>query len=203
MLIACGASDIHDVQRAMDILQKHTRQIVLMQCNTNYTASGENFKYIHLRVLDLYRALYLEVILGLSDHTLGHTTVLGAVTLGARVIEKHFTDDNHREGPDHKFAMNPKTWREMVDATRELEFALGAPIKKIEDNERETAVVQRRSCRAISDIAMGTVITEAHIEALRPAPEGSIKPSDKHLILGKKATCAIQRGDFFSLQNIQ
>ena len=203
VLIATGASEIEDVQKAMEILLKYKSQVVLMQCNTNYSASGENFKYIHLRVLDLYRALYPEVILGLSDHTLGHTTVLGAVTLGARVIEKHFTDDNHREGPDHKFAMNPKTWREMVDATRELEYALGAPIKKIEDNERETAVVQRRSCRAISDIAMGTVITEAHIEALRPAPEGSIKPSDKHLILGKKATCAIQRGDFFSLQNIQ
>ena len=52
--------------------------------------------------------------MGLSDHTPGHTTVLGAITLGAKIIEKHFTDDNERDGPDHKFSMNPKTWKEMV-----------------------------------------------------------------------------------------
>ena len=66
--------------------------IVLMQCNTNYTASAENFKYIHLNVLKSYAKLFPDVILGLSDHTLGHTTVLGAVALGAKVIEKHFKD---------------------------------------------------------------------------------------------------------------
>ena len=58
--------------------------------------------------------------LGLSDHTQGHTAVLGAVALGASVIEKHFTDDNQRIGPDHSFAMNPNTWRNMVDAVGEL-----------------------------------------------------------------------------------
>src|SRR4030095_12957017 len=130
-----------DVERAMGILMRHTKEIVLMQCNTNYTASGENFKYINLRVLNAFKDMYPEAVLGLSDHTLGHSTVLGAVALGARVIEKHFTDDNGREGPDHKFAMNPTTWRQMVEATRELEYALGKPVKKVEENEKETVVV--------------------------------------------------------------
>ena len=85
-----------------------------MQCNTNYTASLENFDHIHLNVLKDYARRWPDLILGLSDHTPGHATVLGAVALGARVIEKHFTDDNTREGPDHKFAMNPRTWEEMV-----------------------------------------------------------------------------------------
>lgn len=203
VLIACGASDMTDVQRAMEILMRHTKQIVLMQCNTNYTASGENFKYINLRVLSAFKDMYPETVLGLSDHTLGHTTVLGAVTLGARVIEKHFTDDNNREGPDHRFAMNPITWRQMVEATRELEYALGKPIKKVEDNEQETVVVQRRCLRATTDIAGGTLITDEMVEALRPSPIDSFKPFEKNLVIGKKTKTAIQKGDYFSKNNIE
>ena len=71
------------------------------------------------------------MILGLSDHTSGHATVVGAVALGARVIEKHFTDDTTREGPDHKFAMDPNTWAAMVENTRQLERALGSADKVV------------------------------------------------------------------------
>lgn len=202
VLIACGASDMVDVERAMNIVLRYTKQVVLMQCNTNYTASGENFKYINLRVLNAFRDMYPEVVLGLSDHTLGHSTVLGAVTLGARVIEKHFTDDNGREGPDHKFAMNPRTWREMVEATRELEYALGKPVKKIEDNEAQTVIVQRRSLRATIDIKEGSIITNEMVEALRPAPEESFKPYERSKVVGKTAKLAIRKGDCFSLNNI-
>ena len=107
-----------------------------MQCNTNYTGSMSNFKYINLHVLNLFKQRYPEILLGLSDHTPGHATVLGAVSLGAKVIEKHFTDNNKLEGPDHGFSMNPASWKEMVDGTRELELALGNPIKKVENNEK-------------------------------------------------------------------
>ena len=120
MIIATGASSIEDVQRAVRCVSPLNRQLVLMQCNTNYTASPGNFDHIHLNVLKTYGTMFPDVILGLSDHTSGHATVLGAVALGARVIEKHFTDDNNREGPDHRFAMDPDTWRDMVDRTREL-----------------------------------------------------------------------------------
>ena len=76
-----------------------------MQCNTNYTASLDNFKYINLNVLNNYKKIFKDAILGLSDHTPGHSTVLGSIALGARVIEKHFTLDNSLNGPDHKFAI--------------------------------------------------------------------------------------------------
>ncbi len=107
VILASGASDIGEVQRAVHCILRHNPQLVLMQCNTNYTASLENFNHIHLRVLQTYRLMFPDLVLGLSDHTPGHATVLGAVALGARVVEKHFTDDNNRVGPDHKFALNP------------------------------------------------------------------------------------------------
>ena len=97
--IATGASDINEVEKAVAVASKHNKDILLMQCNTNYTASLENFKYINLNVLNTYRDRFPGLLLGLSDHTPGHSTVLGAVALGARAVEKHFTDDTSRVGP--------------------------------------------------------------------------------------------------------
>src|SRR5713226_991119 len=158
VLLATGASDIGDVQRAVQTILPLNSQLVLMQCNTNYSGSLENFNHIHLRVLQTYRVMFSEVALGLSDHTPGHVAVLGAVALGAKVIEKHFTDDTSREGPDHLFSMDPAGWREMVDRTRELEYALGSTIKFVAENERETVVVQRRCVRAACDLEAGTIL---------------------------------------------
>jgi N-acetylneuraminate synthase len=188
VFMATGASDIGEVQRAVHTVLAINPQLVLMQCNTNYTASLENFDHIHLRVLNTYHSMFPEVILGLSDHTPFHATVLGAVALGARVIEKHFTDDNSRVGPDHPFSMTPKTWREMVDRTRELERALGSADKFVTGNEQQTVIVQRRCLRAARDIRAGEPITRAMIAVLRPATPGAIQPGEIPNVL---ETCAL------------
>jgi len=197
VILATGASDLCEVQVAVDAMLERTGSVALMQCNTNYTASLENFHYIQLNVLKTYAAMYPGMILGLSDHTPGHATVLGAVTLGARVIEKHFTDDNSRVGPDHKFAMNPVTWREMVDRTRELERALGTGCKKVEGNEVDTVVVQRRAVRARRDLEPGTVLGPDDLEVLRPCPRGemAVPASGYEEVLGAELRTAVVRGD--------
>jgi len=174
VLLATGASSLDDVTRSMDLLLGAGVDVVLMQCNTNYTGDAENAHFVNLRVLQQYAELFPGVTLGLSDHTPGHVTVLGAVALGARVVEKHFTDDTARSGPDHGFSMDPGTWRSMVDETRVLEAALGTGRKSVEDNERETVVLQRRCVRAARDLVKGTVITRADLEVLRPAPVDAI-----------------------------
>ena len=195
-LIASGASTMDDVHRAVDAALRINSQLVLMQCNTNYTASLENFKYIQLNVLRTYREMYPDMILGLSDHTPGHATVLGAVALGARVIEKHFTDDTTRTGPDHAFSMDPVTWRDMVDRTREIENALGTGVKRLEGNETETAVLQRRSVRLLGDVAEGTVLTSADLTVLRPAPADSVLPYQMADVVGRKMRRARTAGDY-------
>lgn len=195
VLIASGAATMADVMHAVEILERVTDQIVLMQCNTNYTGSDANFDHIHLRVLRTYQTMFPELILGLSDHTHGHATVLGAVALGAKVVEKHFTDDNDREGPDHKFAMNPKSWAEMVGRTRELERALGSTRKFVADNERETALVQRRCLRAATAIAAGETINRDMVDVLRPATEDSIRPPEIEAVVGTKAAVDIALGE--------
>jgi sialic acid synthase SpsE len=116
------------------------------------------------------------------------------VALGAKVIEKHFTDDNTREGPDHHFAMDPDSWADMVENTRQLELALGSADKFIAGNEQETAIVQRRCLRAARHIQMGEVFTREMITVLRPATPGAIKPSDIEGVIGLKARVNISAG---------
>ena len=185
--VATGASDIGEVQRAVHAILRINPQLVLMQCNTNYTASPDNYDHLHLNVLKTYATMFPQVILGLSDHTHALAPVLGAVALGACVIERHFTDSNTREGPDHKFALNPEDWTRMVQETRLLERSLGSADKFVAANEHETAIIQRRCLRAARQINAGEVFTRDMIDVLRPATPGAIKPHEIEAVIGKRA----------------
>ncbi len=194
IILASGASDIGEVQKAVHAILRLNPELALLQCNTNYTASLENFGHIHLNVLKTYRLMFPQVVLGLSDHTPGHATVLGAVALGARIIEKHFTDDNLRDGPDHAFAMNPQAWAEMVENTRRLERALGSADKFVAGNEQETVVLQRRCLRAAREIKAVERLTREMIDVLRPATVGAIMPGDLGQVIGLVAQENIPQG---------
>ncbi len=194
-ILASGASTMDDVHRAVSAALRINPSFALMQCNTNYTASLDNFKYIQLNVLRTYREMYPEMILGLSDHTPGHATVLGAIALGARVIEKHFTDDTSRTGPDHAFSMDPRTWREMVDRSRELEMALGTGVKVVEQNERETVILQRRAIRLKCDVPAGTELQREHLTVLRPCPEDGLPPYHLGKVIGRSVRRAMKAGE--------
>jgi N-acetylneuraminate synthase len=202
-LIATGASELAEVKAAVNIAAKHNENIVLMQCNTNYTSSLDNFRHIALNVLKVYAREFPDVILGLSDHTPGHATVLGAVTLGARVIEKHFTEDTSRSGPDHRFSMDPASWKEMVLRTRELETALGSEEKRVMENEKETVVLQRRAIRSAVPIERGQTITESHLTLLRPCPNDALPPYRMHDILGRRARKDVEMGDVIRPSDIE
>lgn len=203
VLIATGASTEEDVNRVMDLAMSKTNDLVLMQCNTNYTGSDENFKYCNLNVLKQYAKDYPGIMLGLSDHTAGHATTLGAIALGARVIEKHFTDDNNQVGPDHAFAMNPQTWRDMVDRSYELLSALGDGVKRVEPNEEQSRLVQRRCIRVVADLKKGHVLTEKDLMVLRPISEGGYEPFEKEVLLGKELTRDIDSGEHITKEFIK
>tara|TARA_X000000368_G_scaffold241451_1_gene190675 strand:+ start:2313 stop:3386 length:1074 start_codon:yes stop_codon:yes gene_type:complete len=202
-LLATGASSLNEVKAAVNLGLSINTELILMQCNTNYTADIENFRYINLNVLNSYAKLFNTVVLGLSDHTPGHTTVLGAVTLGARVIEKHFTDDCERVGPDHKFSMNPTTWREMVDRTRELEQSLGNGVKIVEQNEVETVIVQRRSICAALDISEGSTLKYEDLIMLRPAPTMALEPHRLNELVGKKLKYSKNFGEIITHEDLE
>jgi sialic acid synthase SpsE len=192
--VSTGASDIGEVQRAVHAILRINPQLVLMQCNTNYTASPDNYDHLHVNVLKTYASLFPDVILGLSDHTHALAPVLAAVSLDARVIERHFTDSNERQGPDHKFAMSPQNWAHMVEETRLLERCLGSTDKFVTGNEHETAVIQRRCLRAAREIKAGEIFTREMIDVLRPATPGAIKPHEISAVMGTKALKDLPKG---------
>ena len=205
VILATGASTLKDVRRAINVIYKYNKKIILMQCNTNYTADHHNHNYLNLNVLKQFDREFRnkKIILGLSDHTFGYNSVLGAVALGARVIEKHFTDNNYRKGPDHKFSMNPGTWKEMVDQTRILESSLGNGKKIIEKNEKESVVVQRRSIRAAQNLFKNEKLKKSSLVFLRPAPKKSLAPYEKNKILNRILKVDIKKGDVISWSKIK
>ena len=200
-IVASGASNLNEVKAAIKIISKVNKKICLMQCNTNYTGSEDNFKYINLNVLKTYKKNFPNIILGLSDHTDGHSTVLGAIALGAKMIEKHYTLNKNREGPDHKFSMDPTSWKEMIDRSNQLEASLGNMTKKIEKNEISTANVQRRSIRLKKSLKIGSKIKIEDLDFLRPCPKNSLPPYLKSKIIGKKLKKNKIAGDFIRLSD--
>lgn len=193
-ILATGASTMDDVYRAVVAGLEINPNIALLQCNTNYTGSIENMRYVQLNVLKSYRAMFPSMVLGLSDHTPGHATVLGAVALGARVIEKHFTDNTERIGPDHAFSMNPIAWYDMVQRTRELEAALGTGVKKIEDNERQTIILQRRAVRVARRLEVGHTLQKSDLCVLRPCPEDAVLPHQIEDLVGRSLRITKESG---------
>ncbi|WP_350178170.1 N-acetylneuraminate synthase family protein [Phaeodactylibacter sp.] len=198
VLIATGASEMEDVERVMKVANKYDNPVCLMQCNTNYTVDADKYKYVNLNVLNTYKESFPDVVLGLSDHTLGCATVGGAIAIGARIIEKHFTDDNHRDGPDHKFAMNPALWRTMVDLGNEIYCSLGDGVKKVEENEKDSLVVQQRSLRAVANMKIGSILKKEDIVVLRPKPEASYAPYFIDELVGKELKKSIAAGEHFT-----
>ena len=202
VIIATGGASAEDVKRVMDLVLSKTKDIVLMQCNTNYTGAYENFNFCNLNVLHQFKKNYPNVVLGLSDHTYGHATTLGAIALGARVIEKHFTDDNNQNGPDHIFAMNPSSWRDMVDRSYELLSALGDGIKRVEPNEVQSQIVQRRCIRVIKNLPKGHKLEKADLIPLRPISEGGFQPYEEDLVIGKVLLEVIEAGEHLTREKI-
>ncbi len=202
IFIATGAVDLKEVQTALEKVLQINKNVVLMQCNTNYTADKDNFKYINLNVLNTYKSMFPDLILGLSDHTLGPATVLGSIALGVRVIEKHFTDDTTRQGPDHKFSVSPSEWRKMVDMSNELWLSLGNGIKIIEDNEKQTSIVQRRGLYLTKELAEGSVISKNDLEPLRPRNDEGFEPYEIDALIGKKVNKNLKNGVMLKREDI-
>ena len=203
IILATGASSQLDVNRAVKEIKKYNKKICIMQCNTNYTADKNNLKYINLNVLKTYKKKYPFAVMGLSDHTHGCSSVLGAVTLGARMVEKHFTISNKYKGPDHKFSMNPFTWKDMVERTRELEMTLGTEKKKIEYNEKKSFIVQRRSVHTLKNIPRDQRIKKNDLICLRPYLKNSIHPYEIGKIIGKKVKKNFKKGEIIFWKDLK
>ena len=189
ILLATGASDISQIENAIEVIKKAgNNQIILMQCVTNYPAS---FNEINLKVLPMFRKKF-DCLVGYSDHSPGTSVAIGSVAMGGCVIEKHFTDDKSQEGPDHSFAMDPVDFKKMVYDIRHMEKILGKPEKIIYEEEKPQYVSMKRGLKAKVYLAKGTILKREHLNILRPCQENTV-PADKlKEVLGKTISTDIE-----------
>ena len=197
IFLATGASTMKEVQDAVKVIQKtNNKKIILMQSITQYPSPIEQ---ANLKVLNTFKKKF-SLDVGYSDHSPGDLVILASIALGACVIEKHFTLNKKANGPDHPHSMEPKEFLNMVKRIRILEKALGDGIKRVEECEIETRVIQRRGIWTSKIIKKGTKFSKNNITLLRPVRGVSANKFD--VILDKKAkrnlksNVSIQESDF-------
>lgn len=183
VVMSTGMCELDEIRAAVEILRTNgTPDITLLQCNTEYPTPYED---VNLKaMLTLQKEFGLKV--GYSDHTKGIEVPIAAVTMGAAVIEKHFTLDRNMEGPDHKASLEPKELTAMVRSIRNVEQALGNGIKTVSSSERKNMSVARKSIIARCAISKGDLLTEKNITTKRPGT--GISPMRWFEVLGTPAS---------------
>ena len=195
LILATGMESLSGVARVMSELEAHHDELTLLQCNSNYSGEPGNLASLNLKVIQTFRSLWPRAQVGLSDHTKSVAVVTAAVALGASIVERHFTDDGGRPGPDHRIALDFHAWSEMVRLVRETEQALGSPVKVCEPNETYSAMTQRRALRASRSLTPGQVLRRQDITVLRPWLPGSLGPADIGLAVGSIVATPVSAGD--------
>lgn len=186
VLVSTGMATMEEVEDAVEAVAE-APLIVLLHCVSSYPAPSAEANLLAIRTMrERFR-----VPVGWSDHTIGVVTALGAVALGASVLEKHLTLDPHLPGPDHAASADPEDLAEYVRLVRELEAALGDGAKRPMPAEQDVREVARRSWHAARDLPVGTVLREGDVVALRPA--SGIPPSV--LIVGRRVVRPLAAGD--------
>lgn len=182
VLLSTGMANLGEIEAALEILRKNgTKNITLLHCNTEYPTPFEDVNLNALKTLK--EAFKLEV--GYSDHTEGIVASLGAVALGAVVIEKHFTLDKTMEGPDHRASLEFEELRALCKGIRELEKALGSGIKKASKSEAKNKIIARKSLVAKREIQKGEKFSIENLTTKRPGSGISAMRYEEYL--GKRA----------------
>jgi len=185
IIISTGVATEKDIALAVDTcLKAGNTNITLLKCTSHYPSTLEEANL--LTIPDIAKKFKVKV--GVSDHTMGYIVPMVAVSLGAKVVEKHFILDRSLGGPDSSFSMEPSEFKEMVNQIRNVEKTLGKISYDVDKKDR----AKRRSLFAVQDIEKGEVFTAQNIRSLRPGI--GLAPRYYPLILGKKALLDISKG---------
>ena len=184
IILSTGMSTIKEIDAALKILYSNgvkNRNITLLQCTSEYPTP---LSKANLNIIPELRKIF-NISVGFSDHTIGFEAALGAVALGASIIEKHFTLDKCQKGPDHKTSIEPEDFKKMVKSIRNIEKALGSSVKKPTIAEEKNKIIVRKSIVAKKKINKGEIFDENNLTTKRPA--NGISPMMIESIIGKKS----------------
>ncbi|MFV0520494.1 MAG: pseudaminic acid synthase [Lachnospirales bacterium] len=188
IIMSIGLATLSDIEEAINVCKSvGNEQIILLKCTSSYPAKPED---ANLKTIPNIKETF-GVEVGLSDHTLGTTVPIVAVTLGAKVIEKHFILDKNVGGPDASFSLEPDEFKEMVEAVRIAEKSIG----KVDYSLTEGKINSRKLGRSLfitEDIKKGEIFTEKNLRSIRPG--NGIEPKYIDDFLGKPCKNDIKKG---------
>jgi N-acetylneuraminate synthase/N,N'-diacetyllegionaminate synthase len=183
VLLSTGMANMEEILQAIAVLQQaglDKQQITVLHCNTEYPTPMKDVNL--MAMLHIQKELGVEV--GYSDHTLGIEVPIAAVSLGAKVIEKHFTLDRNLSGPDHKASLEPEELKAMVSSIRNIEQAItGSGRKEPSESEKINKAIARKSIHLLKKLKAGHVIQKADLIMRRPGD--GISPMEIEDVLGK------------------
>jgi sialic acid synthase len=180
MIISTGAGTLDDVRRAYETVAPINSQIALLQCTAGYPPAWEE---LDLRVIDTYRSLYPDVVVGLSAHDSGIAMSVAAYALGMRVLEKHFTLNRAMQGTDHSFSLEPQGLHKMVRDLRRLRVAMGDGSKTMYPSESEAARKMGKKLVSATDLPAGHVLR--HEDVVAKSPGDGLPPYELDRLIGR------------------
>lgn len=198
IVVSTGGAYIDDVKRAYETIMQSTANVSFLQCTAAYPSEPE---HMNLRVIETYRDLFPESVVGLSDHQNGIAMAVVAYTLGARVFEKHFTLNRAWKGTDHAFSLEPTGLRKMIRDLHRTRDALGNGVKEPFSLETAPLLKMRKKIVAARDLAAGTVLAEADL-ALK-CPGDGLLPYEWNNVVGKKLAAELKEDDPLSLDVLE
>jgi len=188
VILSTGMATPEEIGEAVGCVRENgNEQIALLKCTSAYPAPVDE---MNLRAIEHLSSRF-AVPVGLSDHTLGTAIPMIAVSLGACIIEKHFTLSRAIPGPDSTFSLEPHEFKEMVDAIRTAERALGT-VDYVGGTHEEPSKRFRRSLFIVKDMGAGERFTPENVRSIRPAD--GLAPKHLSEVLGKRAAFALRRG---------
>jgi N-acetylneuraminate synthase len=198
VIISTGMNSVESVRPSAEILRAAGVPYALLHCTNVYPTPPE---LVRLGAMSRLQEAFPDAVIGLSDHTVSNYTCLGAVALGASILERHFTDRMDRPGPDIVCSMDPQALSDLIEGSRTI-FAARGGEKQPVAAEAPTIAFAFASVVAIRDIAAGDSLSEANIWVKRPGG-GDFSSNDYESLLGCRATAPIARGFQIKRQDIE
>ncbi len=198
MILSSGMATLSEIEDAINaIYLLGNSEVAVLHCTSNYPAKLQN---VNLKAMNTIKNAF-QIVSGYSDHTQGITISIAAAAMGSNIIEKHFTIDKNMEGPDHKASLNPLELKEMVEAIRDIEIALGTGIKRYNTSEVDTMKAARKSVVASRNIKMGEIINLTDLDYKRPGT--GLSPKLYIDIIGKTTNRDIKIDEQITLNMVE
>lgn len=200
MIISTGGSSIHEIKKTYNFCKKYYNNFAILQCTSGYPPS---FNQLNLNVIPMYRSLFPDIIIGYSGHENGISIPVSAFTLGARIIEKHFTIDRTLKGTDQSLSLSPSGLKRMCRDLNRVNLALGKTEKKFLDCEIEPLSKMMKLLVSKKKLKKNSVIGYQDIVSKVTGSINGYKTYQSDLIIGKKLSRSIEAEHIFSKKDFK